>query len=248
MRALVSDIHSNLAAFRAVLDDIESQHITEIHCLGDIIGYGPDPKACIDLARQFSVCILGNHDHGALYEPENFHAGAERAIIWTRQQMENSGDAAENGKRWEFLGELQRKIESNGVLYVHGSARRPLSEYVFPEDIFNQPKMSRLFELVTHVCFEGHTHVPGVFTDDLEFFPPEQLNYRYRLERGHKAIINIGSVGQPRDRDPRSCYVVFDGETVEWRRVVYDIEDTVQKIHAVDQLDNFFGDRLRDGR
>jgi len=248
MRALVSDIHSNLEAFTAVLDDIKAHGVTEIHCLGDIIGYGPNPKECIDLARAFPICILGNHDHGALYEPENFHAGAERAIVWTRQQMETTNDSTANGKRWEFLGELDRKVEQNGVLYVHGSARRPLSEYVFPEDIFNQPKMARLFELITNVCFEGHTHVPGVFTEDLEFFPPEQLNYKYRLERGRKAIVNIGSVGQPRDRDPRASYVLFDGETVEWRRVSYPFETTMEKIYQISELDNFFADRLREGR
>jgi predicted phosphodiesterase len=248
MRALISDIHSNLEAFRAVLSDIAARGASEIHCLGDIVGYGPNPKECIDLARRCQVCILGNHDHGALYEPENFHAGAERAIIWTRQQLESGLDSAENARRWEFLGELDRRAERNGVLYVHGSPRRPLSEYVFPEDIFNQPKMSRLFELVNQVCFEGHTHVPGVFTEDLEFFPPEQVGYRYKLERGRKALINIGSVGQPRDRDPRACYVLFDGEAVEWRRVPYEFESTRQKIYAIDQLDNFFGDRLREGR
>jgi predicted phosphodiesterase len=248
MRALLSDIHSNLEAFQAVLEDIAARGVSEIHCLGDIIGYGPNPKECLDLARKFQVCILGNHDHAALYEPENFHAAAERAILWTRQQMESAGDSAENGRRWEFLGELARKVERNGTLYVHGSPRRPLSEYVFPEDIFNQPKMSRLFELVPQVCFEGHTHVPGVFTEDLEFFPPEQLDYRYRLVRGLKVIINIGSVGQPRDRDPRASYVLFDGETVHWRRVPYDFETTIRKIYAIEQLDNFLGDRLREGR
>lgn len=248
MRALVSDIHSNLEAFRAVLDDIQAQGVTEIHCLGDIIGYGPNPRECLDLARQFPVCILGNHDHAALYEPENFHAGAARAILWTRQQLDNGRDAGQTSQRWEFLSELGQKMERNGVLYVHGSPRRPLSEYVFPEDIFNQPKMARLFELITHVCFEGHTHVPGVFTEDLDFFPPEGLDYRYRLERGQRAIINIGSVGQPRDRDPRASYVLFDGETVRWRRVPYDFEATAAKIYAIEQLENFFGDRLREGR
>ena len=88
-RALISDIHSNLEAFEAVLADIKQQGITEIYCLGDIIGYGPNPRECIDLAMQCDVCLLGNHDQGALFDPEGFNTGAERAIFWTRDQLES---------------------------------------------------------------------------------------------------------------------------------------------------------------
>ncbi len=87
-RALISDIHSNLEAFEAVLADIATQGITEIYCLGDIIGYGPNPRECIDLVMKCDVCLLGNHDQGALFDPEGFNSGAERAIFWTREQLE----------------------------------------------------------------------------------------------------------------------------------------------------------------
>ena len=108
-RALISDIHSNLEALEAVLADIRRQGIEEIYCLGDIIGYGPNPRECIDLVMKVNVCILGNHDQGALFDPEGFNSGAERAIFWMREQLEKPlGSPADNARRWDFLGELPR--------------------------------------------------------------------------------------------------------------------------------------------
>ncbi|HEY1065018.1 MAG TPA: metallophosphoesterase family protein [Pirellulales bacterium] len=247
-RAIISDIHSNLDALQVVLNDIESQGITEIYCLGDIIGYGPNPRECIDLIMQCKVCILGNHDQGALFDPEGFNAGAERAIFWTREQLEKSdGSPAENARRWDFLGELPRSHRENGYLFVHGSARNPLNEYVFPEDIYNQRKMEKIFSLVEHHCFQGHTHVPGVFTQSLNFYSPDEIGYKYALTQ-EKALVNVGSVGQPRDSDPRACYVVLEDNVVNFRRLEYPIEKTIEKIYNIPDLDNFLGDRLRDGR
>ena len=247
-RALISDIHSNLEGFQAVLADIKSQEITEIYCLGDIIGYGPNPRECIDLVMQCNVCLLGNHDQGAMFDPEGFNSGAERAIFWTREQLEApGGDPAQNAKRWDFLGELPRNRRENGFLFVHGSARNPLNEYVFPEDIYNQRKMEKIFSLIERHCFQGHTHVPGVFKESLNFLSPEEINYQYKLT-DEKTMINVGSVGQPRDGDPRSCYVVLEDNLVTFRRVEYPIETTVRKIYETPELDNFLGDRLREGR
>ncbi len=247
-RAIVSDIHGNLEALEAVLADIESQNVDDVICLGDVIGYGPNPCECIDRVMQFGACILGNHDQGALFDPEGFSSGAEKAIFWTRQQLENSGgDAQAMTRRLDFLAELPRNRQENGLMFVHGSARNPLNEYVFPEDIYNTRKIEKILGLVEHVCFQGHTHVPGVFTQDLSFYSPDELNYRYVMEK-QKAMINVGSVGQPRDCDPRSCYVILEDELVSFRRVEYPLERTVEKIYAIDDLDNFLGDRLREGR
>jgi len=248
-RALISDIHSNLEGLEAVLADIAQQGINEIYCLGDIIGYGPNPRECIDHVMNLDFCILGNHDQGALFDPEGFNSGAERAIFWTREQLESpKGTPAENARRWDFLGELPRNKRENGVLYVHGSARNPLNEYVFPEDIYNQRKMEKIFSLIEQHCFQGHTHVPGVFTQNLSFLSPEEIGYQYRLNPQEKTMINVGSVGQPRDGDPRACYVVLDDDMVRFRRVEYPFEKTIQKIYDTQELDNFLGDRLRDGR
>lgn len=261
LKALISDIHGNLEALDAVLADIKNKGITEIYCLGDIIGYGPNPRECIDRVMSCRLCLLGNHDQGALFDPEGFNPGAERAIFWTREQLEK-GDPQGNEQRWEFLGELPRFHREGDLLYVHGSARNPLNEYVFPEDIYNQRKMERIFALVPKHCFQGHTHVPGVFTESLKFFRPEDLDFQYEL-RDEKVLVNVGSVGQPRNGDWRSSYVILDdgGDTsggkngnegrpvkVLFQRVEYDIDTTVQKIYNIPDLDNFLGDRLRDGR
>lgn len=240
--ALISDIHSNLEALQAVMKDIGTQQVDKIYCLGDIIGYGPNPKECIDEVMGLPVVILGNHDQGAMFDPEGFNPGAERAIFWTRSQLENSDE-----KRWEFLAERPRIHREEHCLYVHGSARNPLNEYVFPEDIYNPRKMERIFAYVERYCFQGHTHVPGIFTESLQFYSPEDVDHLYNLD-GRKTLINVGSVGQPRDGDWRACYVLFDGQTIRFRRVEYDIDTTVKKIYDIPDLENFLGDRLREGR
>ena len=247
LKAIISDIHGNLEGLKAVLADIGSQGISEIICLGDIVGYGPNPRECIDEIRQTcKVCLLGNHDQGALFDPEGFNAGAERAIFWTRKMLESGGSQGTE-ERWEYLGELPRTYKDGDFLFVHGSARNPLNEYVFPEDIYNQRKMESIFALVPKYCFQGHTHIPGVFTEDLNFFSPEELDFQYQLNNS-KVLINVGSVGQPRNGDSRASYVVLDPPTVQFRRVEYDFEATAGKIYDIADLDNFLGDRLRDGR
>ena len=247
LKAIISDIHGNLEAAEAVLADIKQQGITEVYCLGDIIGYGPNPRECIDrVMASCKLTLLGNHDQGALFDPEGFNPGAERAIFWTRKQLE-TGDPKGNEKRWEFLGELPRTHRDDKLLFVHGSARNPLNEYVFPEDIYNQRKMERIFAIVDQYCFQGHTHVPGIFTESLKFFSPEDVNFEYDLG-AEKVLVNVGSVGQPRNHDWRSSYVVLNDNHLSFRRVEYDIDKTVAKIYATPELDNFLGDRLRDGR
>ncbi len=215
-RALISDIHGNLEALEVVLDDIKAQGIEEIFCLGDIIGYGPNPRECIDRVMEHTaMSLLGNHDQGAMFDPDGFNVGAERAIFWTREQLESPSDRANNEKRWEFLGTLPRTHKLDPFLFVHGSPRNPLSEYIFPEDIYNHRKMERLFQLVERYCFQGHTHVPGVFTEGYQFYSPEEIDHQYTLGDG-KVMINVGSVGQPRDGDPRACYVILeDGKGVD---------------------------------
>jgi predicted phosphodiesterase len=278
-RALISDIHANLEALEVVLDDIRSQGIDETYCLGDIIGYGPNPRECIDLVMDHcALCLLGNHDQGAMFDPDGFNIGAERAIFWTRDQLENPSDRERNQRRWDFLGELPRTHRHGPFLFVHGSPRNPLSEYIFPEDIYNHRKMERLFQLVEQYCFQGHTHVPGVFTEGFQFFSPEEIDFEYTLGEG-KVMINVGSVGQPRDGDPRACYLILDdgqiggspnspakesattsesspGEAAKpsgpvrivYRRLPYDFETTIRKIYAIPELEPYLGDRLRQGR
>jgi predicted phosphodiesterase len=256
-RAIISDVHGNLEALEAVLADIDRQGVDGVICLGDIVGYGPNPCECAKLVRdRCSVVILGNHDQGALFDPDGFNAGAERAIRWTRNQIDLHDRLPRNAAAQicDFLGELSRNHleDERGLMFVHGSARRPLDEYVFPEDIYNPLKMEHIFELVPRYCFQGHTHIPGVFTTSPEFtspgVPAGETEVAIDLPGG-KAMVNVGSVGQPRDEDPRSCYVILeDDKRVRFRRIAYPFDKTRAKIHAIADLDNFLGDRLSQGR
>ena len=246
-RAIISDVHGNLEALTAVLDDITAQGISEIYCLGDVVGYGPNPRECIDLVMRMTSCILGNHDQAALFDPEGFSSGAERAIFWTRSELESEGQTAQNLARWSFLCELPRQIHEENVVYVHGSARNPLMEYVFPEDVHNPGKLQRIFGVMQRHCFQGHTHVPGVFTAEGRFFRPSDVGFSFQLNE-QKTMVNVGSVGQPRDGNPQASYVVLDANQVSFRRVPYPLEETIAKIYAIADLDNFLGDRLREGR
>lgn len=250
-RAVISDIHGNLEALQAVLQDIDSQNIDEIVCLGDIIGYGPNPCECLDLVMQRAQrTILGNHDQAALFDPEGFNPVALRAVYWTRDRLDRGpGGPSQINRRWDFLGELPRSYSDGEFLFVHGSPRDPTNEYVFPEFIFDTRKMEILFSRITRYCFMGHTHLPGVFTTTCEFITPDECDYQYALG-DEKVMVNVGSVGQPRDDDNRSCYVIIDSEakTVQFRRVVYDFNITAEKIYAEPDLDNMLGDRIKHGR
>ena len=186
-----------------------------------------------------------------LYEPTNFNLAAEQAAYWTRSQFEAEPDPGKAAIRWEFLGRLRVRVGFDGFLCVHGTPRRPINEYLFPEDALNSPvKMQQIFERVDKRCLVGHTHVPGVFTDEPDFYPPDDLDGVYRLNDNEKAIINPGSVGQPRDLDPRSSYAILDDEQgkVEFFRLPYQVDVVVDKIKAVPELSDWLGERLREGR
>ena len=258
MFAVISDIHSNLEALTTVLGDIEKRGIKTIYCLGDVVGYGPNPRQCLDLIiSRTKWCVLGNHDYAVFYEPTNFNYGAEQASFWTRGVLEAEEDKALRDKRWDFLGKLPMRrtlnteigVDSATIDFVHASPRRPVNEYIFPDDVYTNPvKVRVLFEKVEHICFVGHTHLPGVFLDEPDFYLPDELGDVYPIVENEKAIINIGSVGQPRDKDNRASYVCVDDNEVNFVRVEYDYETTVNKILQIDELDNFNAERLRDGR
>jgi predicted phosphodiesterase len=249
MFAVLSDIHGNLEALDAVLADIARRPVSAIYCLGDIVGYGPNPVECIERAMAWDVALLGNHDQAVLFAPDGFAVNAERAIFWTRAVLEST----RRDGLWNFLAERPRTHHTGDFLFVHGSARNPLNEYLFPEDVYNQQKLPKIAALIERYCFCGHTHVPGVFVapfepeGDWQFFSPEESNDFWRFD-GRKAIVNVGAVGQPRDNNWRACYATVDGWDVAFHRVEYDVDVTVAKIYANPELDNFLGDRLREGR
>jgi len=258
MFAVISDIHANLEALTTVLKDIENRGIETIYCLGDVVGYGPNPKECLDLVMQKTEwCVLGNHDYAVFYEPTNFNYGAEQASFWTRSVLEAEQANDLRSKRWSFIGELPVKRTLKAKLgptaavidFLHASPRRPINEYIFPDDVYTNPlKVRLLFERVKHICFVGHTHLPGIFLDEPDFYLPDELGNVYPIVEKEKAIINIGSVGQPRDKNKRSSYVYVEDNQIHFVRLDYDIETTAKKIKAIARLDNFQADRLFEGR
>lgn len=274
MFAVISDIHGNLEALVTALGEIDRRGIRLIYCLGDIVGYGASPKECLDtVIERCELSLCGNHDQAVFYEPTNFNVGAERAAYWTRQVLEDEPSKVKRNRRWEVLGKLPIRHEAKGLLMVHASPRRPVNEYLFPEDVYTNPsKIQSNFERLgpDHMaCLVGHTHVPGVFLDDPFFDPPDELpeSNIYTITSDEKAIINVGSIGQPRDRDPRLCFTVIyekgeapDGydppetdddefcSTIEFVRLEYDIEKAARKIYDVPELDDFLGSRLFEGR
>lgn len=247
--AIVSDIHGNLEALTVVMAEVDRRGITNIVCLGDIIGYGPNPLECLDIIRtRASVCLMGNHDFAVFYEPFNFNGPAEGASYWTRQCFEDAPDLEARAARWKFLGGLPVRVKTDRFLALHASPRRPINEYIFPDDIYTQPaKFVSIFERFEKLCFVGHTHVPGVFLEGPDFYSPDELDNRFDLT-DEKAIVNVGSVGQPRDRDPRTSFVVLHDDHVEFVRTAYDIQTTLKKVQAIRELDDFLGTRLVEGR
>ncbi len=237
--AILADIHGNLAAFEAVLQDIEGRGgIDEIWCLGDIIGYGPEPSECIALLRQYPhVCVAGNHDWAAIGRVDitDFNPDAALACRWTAKRL-SSEDV-------KYLDSLPLRLNRDDFTLVHGSPREPIWEYITS----TQSAKANFQFFQTRYCLIGHSHVPLVFESVagrclLEEFPP-------RLELGeNRLIINPGGVGQPRDGDPRAAYAIYDDSdrAIYHYRIPYDIAVTQEKI-VKEGLPVFLAARLSDG-
>ena len=247
-RAIISDIHANLVALEAVLEHIREQGVDSIYCLGDVIGYGPQPRECLEHCRKFDLNLLGNHEEAVLFEPIGFNARAKSAVEWTKNQLSLAEHPREeNSELWNLVGSMESSHVEEGVLYVHGSPRDPTREYVFVSDIRNPEKLAEIFGAQEQLTsFAGHTHTAGVFTVDSEFLHPSQIGNRYQVGE-KKVLINVGSVGQPRDGDPRASYAIFDGETVEFHRVKYDIEEAIRRFRET-PLPEELALRLIEGR
>ena len=243
--AIVSDIHSNIEALEAVLDDIHEHECEEIVCLGDLLGYGPSPRQVLKIAMDlFEFTLMGNHEEGILYQPVGFNWKAEASAWWTKDQLKSPHyPAHENRKYWGYLEQMPRFATHGDVLYVHASPIDPTREYVMPEACYNPEFMTAIFKKIKRVAFGGHTHLPGIFFENLPFLQQNRIEGPYPVVKG-KFFVNVGSVGQPRDGDTRSCYVIFDGKTVLFRRVEYNYKKTARKIRRIKRLPNALGMRL----
>jgi predicted phosphodiesterase len=252
--AIVSDIHANHEALKAVLADIDRLGASEIICLGDVVGYGPSPAECLRIAqRRFVVTLCGNHEWAIMNEPLGFHRVARDAARWHRATLfPRWWSSKEKKDAWDFLGSLPTTHRRGKLLFVHASPSNPTEEYLLRTDLDEilhelGPKLTRAFEKTDWVTFIGHTHYPGVITDDARFLVPKDIEYRLELEEGRKYIVNVGSVGQPRDADNRSCYVTLDRGVIEYHRVEYDVQATYKKVIESGVLDRSLAERLLSG-
>jgi predicted phosphodiesterase len=250
--ALVSDVHSNVEALSAVFDDIAARGIPVVYCLGDVVGYGPEPDVTSDMIRdKCAETIRGNHDDALFNDGQaRFNPLAREALRFTRDKLKPgllSGRAA--NQRWEWLKGLKRYFRDGDALFVHGSPNDPINEYVYQEDVFfnADTKLKTIFEATERVVYCGHTHLPVVIGSDLKTFVPKGERLEHRLKPKLKYVVNIGSVGQPRDRDPRACYVEVDGDLIRYVRVPYDLKKTQAKIRAIPLLNELLAQRLEEG-
>jgi diadenosine tetraphosphatase ApaH/serine/threonine PP2A family protein phosphatase len=251
--ALISDLHSNLESLTTVFSDIDAHGVKEVYCLGDVIGYGPNPRECLELVRaKCAWTILGNHEEGLMNESfgADFNDRARRALTWTRDTLSSPTFPKEsNYALWSQIDEFGEVRRTDDAMFVHGSPRDPVREYVMPQDSLNAAMMRDLFMKIDRpVCFAGHTHVPGVFAPDAGFRHESELPQNAFFQLPPKSFVNVGSTGQPRDGDARACYLLVDGNTVQFRRLTYDVATTMRKIKAVPELDDFLAARLKVGK
>jgi predicted phosphodiesterase len=215
--AILADIHANLTALEAVLRDIEDTGgVNAVWCLGDIVGYGPDPYQCVDLVRQHcSVCVAGNHDWATIRKigAIHFNTAAGEAVVWTRKQL--------NSEHVKYLESLPLTIETGDFTLTHGSPHDPIWEYILTE----AEAQESLKYFKTCYSLIGHSHLPLFFECEKSCTLSKPGAGSVIKLREKRSIINPGSVGQPRDNDPRASYMVYDNELGEitLHRVKYDI-------------------------
>src|SRR6188474_29848 len=237
--AIISDVHANLEALEAVTADARQRRCTHFVCLGDVVGYNANPAECIELVRELDCPVVkGNHDEQATFpaSSERFNELAERAIEWTRERLN------EPDREWLRGLPLQRRVHDFTI--VHATLDTPGQwGYVFN----NLDAVASFTYQRTTVCFFGHTHVPMIFVRDAGV--TRVVTEHLTIESGKKYFINVGSVGQPRDGDPRAAYCIFhiDQNVVEQRRVTYDLPATQRKIIEAG-LPRLLAERLELGR
>lgn len=258
--AIISDLHGNVPALEVALADAASRGVERYVCLGDVVGYGAQPRHCLarvmeliqanpEQGIQAGLCLMGNHEDALLFHADDFNPKARAAIEWTREEVGRDPERAD--QFWDFLGGLEPSARDEVAMFAHGSPRNPVREYILPRDGSNHEKMQANFAVMDRpLCFIGHSHVPCIYTDDGRIRKPKDHGASIKIADLHseKTIINVGSVGQPRDEDPRLSYVLFDGEQVTFLRLEYDHGKAADEIRAIPELPDFLADRLALGR
>ncbi len=238
---IISDIHSNLEAFTAILEYARGENIDEYVCLGDIVGYGANPNECIDLMRNLTdKVVAGNHDFGVakMTNISYFNEAAQTAIMWTRKRIDND--------KVEYIKTLPLVCEYQSLFFVHSSPSQPDSwNYILTMN--DALKEFELFD--NKICFIGHSHQPTVFTINSENEIGCSISDFLTVDNKKRYIINAGSIGQPRDGNPKSAFLVYDTEkrSITFLRIAYDIEKAQKKIRDAG-LPAFLAERLGVGR
>jgi diadenosine tetraphosphatase ApaH/serine/threonine PP2A family protein phosphatase len=250
--AIISDLHSNREALEAVFADIRKRGVTDLVCLGDVIGYGPDPEFCVDLVLGHARwCLMGNHDEALFRDASDFNPHARGALAYTKKRMQPRWwSSTEKKARWKWLRQLPLKKQEGRFLFVHGSPRDPVREYVLSTDgILLPDKLRSIFDCFEGIGVAGHTHQPGIHDENFRFRAPDgAAEFAAELEPGKRYFINVGSTGQPRDGDNRACYAVLEDERVTWYRVEYDFRVTQEKILGTGVLSDILARRLSVGK
>ena len=245
--ALISDLHSNLAALQAVLGRIDELGIEEVNCLGDIVGYGAEPEPCVRLVMErCKWTLMGNHDWAIFHGTQYFNPLASDALSLSRRALRPSLLRPGRWPLWNFLKNLPDRMEDHGYLFFHGSPRDPIMEYVLSSDEhFDPEKLRDIFAHIDRPAFVGHTHFPGVTGADFRFTAAKDGVATFDL--CGPCIVNVGSVGQPRDGDPRASFAVVRDNQVEIHRVEYEVHKTQARILAAG-LHPALADRLGRGK
>ena len=256
--AIISDLHSNREALDAVFEHIDGQGLKTVYCLGDVVGYGPEPEYCVDLVRaRCTFCLLGNHDEALFRDASDFNPHARGAIEYTRACMQPQWySSPEKKARWRWLKGLPLSKSEGRFVFVHGSTRDPVREYVLSTDGFLNPdKLRGIFASFDSIAVAGHTHHPGMHDESLRFHGlAGESSLRLSMAEGSKYFVNVGSVGQPRDSDNRAAYAVLEANgagkpaRVTWHRVAYDFQATQRKILNTGQLSEVLARRLALGK
>ena len=250
--AVLSDLHANREATEAVWAHLSERSVDSIVCLGDVVGYGPDPEFCVDMVRgHANWCLMGNHDEALHHDASDFNSYAREAIDYTRRRMRPRWwSSSERKARWEWLAALPLTKSIGRFHFFHGSPRDPVREYVLSTDgLLNPDKLRAIFEAFEGIAFAGHTHQPGMHDEDLRWSGLDGAAERtVELPPGMRAYVNVGSVGQPRDGDPRACYCILEDERLTWYRVAYDVRSTQSKIRATGSLPEVLARRLEVGK
>lgn len=239
--AIFGDIHSNLEAFEAVIKAYKKENIDQYLCVGDVVGYGPNPRECIARLKKLTqASVAGNHDWAAvnLFSLDHFSPEAKESLLWTRQALD--------ARSKSFLESLRLIYKNDHLTLAHATLHHP-QEFNYITDAYAAEETFRL--LGTNICFVGHTHRSGIFSKDMTENIYRRRENKLVFDEFSKYIVDVGSIGQSRDENPQAAYCIYDTQkrTIEFKRTGYRIEAVIKKMHKAG-LPKALAERLLTGK